>query len=109
MDFVNLAHGVQYMIGAYLTATAVAVTGHFGLGLVLGLAGALGLGFLLEWVLFRHLTGRDLDKVRVVVNGDGAEIVFTLFQRDGMSDDEMARDAAMVSRDLAALKALLEG
>ena len=59
MDFVNLAHGVQYMIGAYLTATAVAVTGHFGLGLVLGLAGALGLGFLLELVLFRHLTGRD--------------------------------------------------
>ena len=47
--------------------------------------------------------------MRVVANGDGAEIVFTLFQRDGMSDDEMARDAAMVSRDLAALKALLEG
>jgi hypothetical protein len=35
--------------------------------------------------------------------------VFTLFQRDGMSDDEMARDAAMVTRDLTALKALLEG
>jgi hypothetical protein len=46
--------------------------------------------------------------MRVVANGDGAEVVFTLFQRDGMSDDEMARDAAMVSRDLAALKALLE-
>ena len=47
--------------------------------------------------------------MRVVANGDGAELVFTLFQRDGMSDDEMARDAAMVSRDLATLKALLEG
>ena len=39
---------------------------------------------------------------------DGAELIFTLFQREGMSDDEMARDAAMVIRDLKALKALLE-
>lgn len=46
--------------------------------------------------------------MRVVANGDGAEVVFTLFQRDGMSDDEMARDAAMVGRDLKALKNLLE-
>lgn len=46
--------------------------------------------------------------MRVVPNGDGAEVVFTLFQRDGMSDDEMAADAGMIARDLAALKALLE-
>ncbi|QEL23325.1 SRPBCC family protein [Bosea sp. F3-2] len=46
--------------------------------------------------------------MRVVANGDGAEVVFTLFQRDGMSDDEMAADAGMIARDLAALKALLE-
>lgn len=59
MDFVNLAHGVQYMIGAYLTATAVAATGHFGLGLLGGLAGAAVLGLGLEIVLFRHLTRRD--------------------------------------------------
>jgi hypothetical protein len=47
--------------------------------------------------------------MRVVANGDGAEVIFTLFQRTGMSDDEMAADAAMIARDLAALKALLEG
>lgn len=47
--------------------------------------------------------------MRVVANGDGAEVIFTLFQRDGMSDDEMAADAGMIARDLAALKALLEG
>jgi hypothetical protein len=47
--------------------------------------------------------------MRVVANGDGAEVVFTLFQREGMSDDETARDAAMVARDLKALKLLLEG
>lgn len=46
--------------------------------------------------------------LRVLANGRGSEVVFTLFQRD-MSDDEMARDAGMVARDLAALKALLEG
>ena len=46
--------------------------------------------------------------MRVMANGRGSEIVFTLFRR-GMSDDEMARDAGMVARDLAELKALLEG
>lgn len=46
--------------------------------------------------------------MRVVANGTGAEVVFTLFQRAGMSDDEVARDATMVIRDLKALKALLE-
>ena len=45
--------------------------------------------------------------LRVLANGSGSEIVFTLFQRD-MTDDEMARDAGMIARDLAALKALLE-
>ncbi len=47
--------------------------------------------------------------MRVVANGGGAEVIFTLFQREGMSDDEMAADAGMIARDLAALKALLEG
>ncbi len=59
MDFVNLAHGVQYMLGAYLTAIAVSKTGSFALGLVGGLAGSLALGFAFELVLFRHLVRRD--------------------------------------------------
>lgn len=45
--------------------------------------------------------------MRVMPNGSGSEVVFTLFRRD-MSDEEMVRDATMVARDLAALKALLE-
>lgn len=49
-----------------------------------------------------------LNPMRVVANGEDSEVVFTLFQRE-MSDDELARDAAMVARDLAALKTLLEG
>ncbi len=46
--------------------------------------------------------------MRVMPNGSGCEVVFTLFRRD-MSEDEMARDAAMVTQDLRELKALLEG
>lgn len=47
--------------------------------------------------------------MRVVANGGGSEVVFSLFQRPGMSDADFARDADWVTRDLQALKALLEG
>ena len=40
MDFINLAHGVQYMLGAYLAVTFVGLTGSFLLGLILALAAA---------------------------------------------------------------------
>ena len=35
MDFINLAHGVQYMVGAYLVAAFTAWTGNFGFALLL--------------------------------------------------------------------------
>jgi hypothetical protein len=47
--------------------------------------------------------------VRVVPNGSGCEVMFTLFRQPGMTDAVFARDADWVARDLAALKALLEG
>src|SRR4051812_39543515 len=59
MDFINLAHGVQYMLGAYFGATLAATTGSFWAGLALALPAALGCGLLLEWLVFRHLYGRD--------------------------------------------------
>ena len=59
MDFINLAHGVQYMIGAYLTAAFTAWTSSFWGGLALALPAALLGGLLLEIVVFRHLYGRD--------------------------------------------------
>jgi len=59
MDFINLAHGVQYMIGAYLGATLAALTGSFWLGLLLALPAALAFGLLLEFLVFRHLYDRD--------------------------------------------------
>src|SRR4030088_2804019 len=64
MDFVNLAHGSLYMMGAYFAATFVAWTGRFLLGVVLALGATLLLGIVLEFAALRHLYGRDhLDHV----------------------------------------------
>lgn len=64
MDFINLAHGVQYMVGAYLVAAFTTMTGSFLAGLALALPAALIFGLLLEVLIFRHLYDRDhLDQV----------------------------------------------
>ncbi|HZF77357.1 MAG TPA: branched-chain amino acid ABC transporter permease [Acetobacteraceae bacterium] len=59
MDFINLAHGVQYMLGAYLAAFFAAATGSFWWALLLALPAALLAGLLLEFLVFRHLYDRD--------------------------------------------------
>ena len=46
--------------------------------------------------------------MRAFANGDGSEVVFSLFRRAGMSDEDFERDAEWVSRDLQTLKAHLE-
>jgi branched-chain amino acid transport system permease protein len=64
MDFINLAHGVQYMVGAYLAVTFTQLTGGFFTGLLLALPAAFAFGLLLELLIFRHLYDRDhLDQV----------------------------------------------
>ena len=64
MDFINLAHGVQYMLGAYLAVMFYAMTGSFVVALILALIAALAFGLFLEFVVFRQLYGRDhLDHV----------------------------------------------
>ena len=64
MDFINLAHGVQYMVGAYFVAAFTAMTGSFLYGLALALPAALIFGLLLEVLIFRHLYDRShLDQV----------------------------------------------
>src|SRR5204863_337351 len=50
MDFVNLAHGSLYMMGAYFAATFVAWTGSFVLGALLAI-GALGINIKLLFTL----------------------------------------------------------
>lgn len=64
MDFINLAHGVQYMLGAYLAVAAFKITGGFWSALPLALLAALCCGILLEILVFRRLYDRDhLDQV----------------------------------------------
>ena len=45
--------------------------------------------------------------LRVLAHPEGAEVVFTLRQLD-LTDDELARDAALVQADLDRLRTLLE-
>src|SRR5262249_13461666 len=59
MDFINLAHGVQYMLGAYLAVAIYALTDGFLAALVLALAAMLAFGLLLAFAVFRHLYDRD--------------------------------------------------
>ncbi|RKF39451.1 SRPBCC family protein [Paraburkholderia fungorum] len=46
--------------------------------------------------------------LRVIANGNGSDVQFTLFRLPGMTDEKFAADAQWVERDLNALKALLE-
>ena len=46
--------------------------------------------------------------MRVVPNGDGSELVFTLIRQPGMSEGQFDKDKAAVENDLKALKDLLE-
>jgi Predicted integral membrane protein len=46
--------------------------------------------------------------LRVISDGDGCEVVFTLRQRPGMTDEDFQRDADSVAQDLATLRSLVE-
>src|SRR3972149_3331429 len=64
MTFVSLARGSFYMTGACLTLAAVQWSGNYIAGVVLGLAGTLLVGMLVEVVALRTLYARDhLDHV----------------------------------------------
>lgn len=64
MDFINLAHGVFYMIGAYICATVAIALDSFVLGMLIALPATLAAGFIAEWLIARHFYKRDhLDQV----------------------------------------------
>jgi branched-chain amino acid transport system permease protein len=64
MNFINLAHGSLYMVGAYLTLAAAQWTGSYLAGVALGLLGALVVGMVVEVIVARALYDRDhLDQV----------------------------------------------
>ncbi len=64
MDLINLAHGVQYMLGAYLAVAFYGLAGSFLIALVLALVATLAFALALEFLVFRRLYARDhLDHV----------------------------------------------
>jgi len=46
--------------------------------------------------------------MRVLSNGSGSEVIFTLFRSPDMSDEKYAEDIGLVERDLKTLKKILE-
>jgi len=46
--------------------------------------------------------------MRVVPNGGGCEVTFTLFRLPGVPDEEHEKDAATIAKDLVALKTVME-
>ena len=46
--------------------------------------------------------------MRVIANGTGSELFFTLFREPGMSDERFAADLEFVKKDLNVLKSVLE-
>ncbi len=64
MNFVNLAHGSLYMMGAYFAAVAVAKTGSFIAGALIAIPATALLGFAVEQIALKSLYRRDhLDQV----------------------------------------------
>ena len=63
-------------------------------------------------VLDHYLTPPGVETLyvpmRVVSNGSGSEVIFTLFRLPDVSDEAYAADAALVRQDLDRLKGLLE-
>lgn len=46
--------------------------------------------------------------LRVLRNDSGSEVVFTLYQRPGMSDPDVNADAELIRADLERLRSILE-
>lgn len=82
MDVINLAHGAQYMLGAYLAAAFSALTGSFALGLLAALPVALVFGLVTERLVIRRLYDRShLDQVLVTFGlmlmvGEGVRMIW---------------------------------
>lgn len=64
MDFVNLAHGSLYMIGAYFCATLTEITGSFLFGILLAIPATMLVGIIIEIIIVRRLYSQNhLDHV----------------------------------------------
>src|SRR5690606_37259546 len=64
MNFVNLAHGSMYMMGAFFAASLYNYTGSFLLAAILLVPAMIALGLAVNWIALRKLYQRDhLDQV----------------------------------------------
>lgn len=62
----------------------------------------------LDHTVFAEDGHETRNAMRVIPNGTGAEVMFTVLKMPAMTDEIFAADAAAIERDLNALKALLE-
>ena len=82
MDMINLAHGSLYMVGAFLAAWLVSLSGSFLLGALGAIVLTALFGMLLEATLLRTLYARDhLSQVLatfalILIINDGTKMVF---------------------------------
>ena len=82
MDMINLAHGSLYMVGAFVAAWLVALTGSFVVGVLGAVALTAAFGMVLEAGLLRTLYARDhLSQVLatfalILILNDGTKMVF---------------------------------
>ncbi len=64
LDFVNLAHGALYMLGAFICAWLTLALGNFLIAMVIAVPVTAGAGYLIERTVARPLYARDhLDQV----------------------------------------------
>lgn len=64
LDFMNLAHGSFYMVGAYVFGTLVLATGSFPLSLILAIVATALFGYIVELLIVQRLYTRNhLDQV----------------------------------------------
>ena len=82
MDMINLAHGSLYMVGAFLAAWLVSLSGSFLLGALGAIVLTALFGMLLEATLLRTLYARDhLSQVLatfalILIINDGTKMIF---------------------------------
>jgi branched-chain amino acid transport system permease protein len=65
MGVLNLAHGVFYLLGAYVGYTMGSLTGSFLIAVISGAASSALLGFAIERLTIRHLLGEHLEQVLI--------------------------------------------
>ena len=65
MGVLNLAHGVFYLLGAYVGYTVGSLTGNFFIAIAAGALSSALLGFAIERLTIRHLLGEHLEQVLI--------------------------------------------